>query len=86
MGNVDLGNLIITGLAVFVSIWAWLSSNRTKREQAKLNREKQEYEAFLRIQDMYTECPDGSASGTRQLPHSDQPLRTTESDGLEEQT
>lgn len=53
MGNVDLGNWIIAGFAAFVSIWAWLSSNRTKREQAKQNREKQEYEAFLRIQEMY---------------------------------
>jgi hypothetical protein len=52
--SVDVDTLIVAGVASLMSIGAWISSHRSRREQTKLNRERIEEEAFVRIQGMYT--------------------------------
>jgi TolA-binding protein len=52
--SLDFDMIIVSGVAVLFSLGAWISSTRARREQTKLNRERIEEEAFVRIQGMYT--------------------------------
>jgi septal ring factor EnvC (AmiA/AmiB activator) len=52
--SLDLDTIIVASAAVLFSAGAWISSNRARREQTRLNREKAESEAFIRIETMYT--------------------------------
>jgi TolA-binding protein len=52
--SLDIDTLIVASAAVAFSVWTGISSNRTRRDQVKMNREKAEDEAFVRVQTMYT--------------------------------
>lgn len=51
--SINFAQLLLAIIAGLLSIWAWLASQRTKREQAKFSRQKMELESFLRIEKMY---------------------------------
>ncbi len=45
--------IIISAVATLFAGGAWISANRTRREQARTAREKEEDEVYIRIQAVY---------------------------------
>jgi TolA-binding protein len=56
--------VIVTIVSGLFAIGAWISSNRAKRQETRLAREKQEAEAWIRAQEIYQKA---IATQTQQL-------------------